>query len=201
VALDVIKGIKNFFLSPNGVLIIPRALRSNEAVWWHEYFIPATSFSPGASGATWTPPDANTVGGYQLDAAGEVLYYESHVEPDWDGASDLKFELYFEVNVDNSGGNVEDTVDIKLVCYYKGNGETSCKTQTIEVATTVGQSPQYKQFKAEFAIDWDAVDNVIEVADIFGFILNLETDTSEVDNIIINYGELKYHTKYPAPEV
>jgi len=200
VALDIIEGIKNFFLLPNGILTIPRALRSNEAVWWHEYFIAASQLSPGNSGAAWIDPDGN-LGGYQLDNQSEYLIYQSHVEPDWDGASDLKFELYFEVNVDNTGGADADTVDLKLLVNYKQEGETAVKQQIIEVPVTVGKSPQFKQFKAEFTIDWDYADNVVEAADIFVFRLNLETDTSEVDDIIINYAEFKYHTKYPAPEI
>jgi len=82
------------------------------------------------------------------------------------------------------------------VCYYKGNGETSTKTQTIEVATVVGTTAQYNQFEAEFVIDHDLVDHVVEAGDKFAFILNIETDTSEVDDIIINAGSFHYNTTH-----
>jgi len=109
--------------------------------------------------------------------------------------------VVFEVNVDNTAGADTDTVDLALLTYYKGDGETSNKTQTVEVATTVGQSARYKQFTATFTIDWDLTDNVVQVGDIFAFRLNLETDTSEVDNVIINFVRFYYQTKMPQPEI
>jgi hypothetical protein len=165
-----------------------RYFRSVASNYRRYYHMPTSSFDPGSSGATFVAPNANTVGGYQLDAVGEVLYFGSNIHADWDGATDPKVKILFAVNVDNSGGSGEDTVDLKLVCYYNGIGETSTKTQTVEVATTVGACAQYTVFNAEFTINWDETDNVVENDDVFGFILNLETDTSEVDDIVILNG-------------
>ncbi|KKM74741.1 hypothetical protein LCGC14_1397270, partial [marine sediment metagenome] len=50
------------------------------SVWHHEHDLFATSLNPGASGATRTAPDSNTIGGWQLNAAGETLYFEAHME-------------------------------------------------------------------------------------------------------------------------
>jgi hypothetical protein len=125
---------------------------------------------------------------------------EADVHADWDAATDLTVEVFFEVNVDNSGGAAGDTVDLKLVCYYKGDGETACKTQTVEVAKIVGASAQYKQFETEFTINYDEVDNVVQVGDQIGFILNLETDTSEVDDIIVTAASLHYNTAHMGIE-
>jgi len=47
-------------------------------------------------------------------------------------------------------------------------------------------------------IDWDAVDNIVEVGDKMSFILNLETDTSECDDIIINTIMFRYKTPKPS---
>ena len=105
------------------------------------------------------------------------------------------------MNVDNTVGNVADTVDISMLSYYKGSGETANKTHTVEVATTVGQSAQFKQFSATFVIDYDLVDHVVQVDDVITFRLNLETDTSEVDNIIINHATLKYRTAKVNEEI
>ena len=113
----------------------------------------------------------------------------------------MLWQVFFEVNVDNSGGLVTDTVDLQLICRFKGDAETAVKTQTLEVANVVGQSAQYKQFETSFAIDYNSGTDPVQVGDIFGMSLNLETDTSEVDNIIINYIEFKYKTTKPAPEV
>ena len=187
-------------LEEDGQVTIPGVLRSNRSVWHHEHDLFATSLDPGASGATRTTPDSNTIGGWQLNASGETLYFEAHMETEWDGSSDLIVNVWFEVNTDNTGGNSGDTVDLKLVVRYKGEGETVIKTQTVEVATTVGASARYKQFKSSFTIDYDAANNVIDTLDVLSFAINLETDTSEVDDIILNLMELRYATTKPSLE-
>ena len=85
------------------------------SVWHHEHDLFATSLNPGASGATRTAPDSNTIGGWQLNAAGETLYFEAHMEAEWDAVSDLIVNAWWEVNVDNTGGAGGDTVDLQLV--------------------------------------------------------------------------------------
>jgi len=170
--------------------------RTTTSLYRRYYHMPLAAFNPGATGATWTPPDANTVGGYKLDAATELLYLAADIHADWDGASDITVEVKYEINTASSEN---DTVDLKLVCYYKGVGDTTTKTQTLEVATNVGDggaNAQYTKFEMEFTINWDETDNVVEVGDDFHFILNLETDTSEVDNIIINGAALYYQTAH-----
>ncbi len=173
---------------------------ASTSVWHHEHDLFATSLNPGASGATRTAPDSNTIGGWQLNAAGETLYFEAHMEVEWDAVSDLIINVWWEVNVDNTGGAGGDTVDLQLVVRYKGEGETTIKTQTVEVATTVGASARYKQFKTTFTIDYDAANNVIDSLDVLSFALNLETDTGEVDDIILNLVELRYATTKPSLE-
>ena len=70
----------------------------------------------------------------------------------------------------------------------------------MEVATVVGQSAQYKKFSADFTINWDEVDNVVEAGDLVRFALNLETDTSEVDDIILNDCKFYYNTTHTGIE-
>ncbi len=178
-------------------------IEAETSIWWHEYILPATAFSKGASGATQVSPDANTLGGWVLDRddTNEIIFAISHIENDWDEATDPTTELWFEVNADNTAGADTDTVDLKLVYRYKGEEEASFKTQTIEVATVVGKSARYKQFKVEFPLNWDLGSNVLETKDIISLGVSLETDTSEVDNIIVNFAEFKYKTNKPAPEV
>ena len=174
-------------LDEGGNVTIPTTLRSDQSVWHHEHDLFATSLNPGASGATRTAPDSNTIGGWQLDAAGETLYFEAHMEAEWDAVSDLIVNAWWEVNVDNTGGAGGDTVDLRLVVRYKGAGDTAIKTQTVEVATTVGASARYKQFKTSFTIDYDAANNIIDSLDLLSFAINLETDTSEVADGIRYY--------------
>ena len=175
-------------------------ITAGSSLWHHEHDLFATSLNPGASGATRTAPDSNTIGGWQLNASGETLYFEAHMEAEWDAVSDLIINAWWEVNVDNTGGAGGDTVDLQMVVRYKGEGDTAIKTQTVEVATTVGASARYKQFKTSFTIDYDAASNVIDSLDVLSFALNLETDTSEVDDIILNLIELRYATKKPSLE-
>ena len=171
-------------------------LRTATSLYRRYYHISLGSANPGASGATWVSPDANTTGGWNLTASTDVLVGETDVHSDWDGASDPKFEVRFAVNVDNTGGLVTDTVDLKMIMYYKGVGDTATKTQTVEVATVIGQSAQYKQFKVIFPLNFDEAGNVLDAGDIISFKLNIETDTSEVDNIILSdmsFSYLKTH--------
>ena len=187
---------QDILLKADNQVVSDTVLRSATTLYRRYYHMDLSSVNPGGSGATWTPPDANTIGGWQLDAVGEVLYIGADIHSDWDGASDIDVEVYFEIN---GASSENDTVDLKLVCYYKGQAETVTKTQTLEVATNVGDGgvkAQYTSFEAEFTINYDEASNVVEAGDIFHFILNLETDTSEVDDIIVNAASLYYHTTH-----
>jgi len=165
---------------------------------YHEHNAPAFSTATGASGATLTAPSANTLGGYRLDVNTEQLYHTMHVESDWDGASDLIVDVFWEVNEAEAD---DGTVDLKLICYYKGNHEATNKTQTLEEAHTItGNKAQYTQHMTSFTINWDEAENVVEAEDILSFILNLETDTSECDDIIVNHILTKYRTTKPSPQ-
>jgi hypothetical protein len=151
-------------------------------------------------GATATEPNGSTLGGYRLNASSEELYFHASVCNNWDAASDLKFVVYWEVNIDNSGGNVGDTVDIRCRTYIKGEGDITPKLQTLEESTVVGQSAQYKQFKTIFTIDYDDGTNPVDVGDVICFFVNLETDTSEIDDIIINMCRFSYKVAKLLPE-
>lgn len=185
----------------DGIVTLQNVLRTATSKWYYCKYIDAIAISPGGSGATLAVPDTNTLGGYQLDAANEYVYFDARTCSNWDAASDLYVKITFEVNVDNSGGNAGDTVDLSLLSYFKGDGETSNKSQTNEIATTVGQSAQYKQFTSTHTIDYDDPNNTVDTNDVFAVRVNLETDTSEVDNIIINFIVFTYQTKKVHVEI
>lgn len=170
------------------------------ALYWHHHQISATEVSPGQSGAEFVPPDANTIGGYNLDADTEKLYMSAHIGSDWVGATDIEARVNFEVNVDNTGGGDNDTVDLRLILYYKGSTDTANKTQTLTESVTVGKSAQYKRWTIVFTVDWDDEGNICEIGDKFGMILNI-VDTSDVYDVIINTINWRYKTKLPAVEV
>lgn len=179
---------------------LTKAPRTTTSLYRRYYHVVLGAANPGASGATWVDASANTTGGWRLTNATWLLRGQADIHADWDGASDLTFAANFMVNIDNTGGAAGDTVDLKIVAYYKGVGDTACKTQTVEVPTTVGACAQYKQFKATFTIDWDYAANVIESGDVIAVVLNLETDTSEVDDIVVTSMEFYYNTTHIGVE-
>jgi hypothetical protein len=187
-------------LAANTGIRLTKAPRTTTSLYRRYYHLSLGSANPGASGATWVVASANTTGGWRLTNAAHLLRAQADVHSDWDGATDITVSVNFMVNIDNTGGGVADTVDLKLIAYYKGIGDVACKTQTVEVPTTVGQSAQYKQFKATFTINWDYALNVVEAGDVIAVVLNLETDTSEVDDIVITSMELYYPTTHVGIE-
>jgi hypothetical protein len=175
---------------------VTKAPRATTSLYRRYYHIVLGAANPGSSGATWVVASANTTGGWRITNAAWLIRGQADIHSDWDGATDLTVSVSFMVNVDNTGGADTDTVDLKLVAYYKGVGDTTCKTQTVETPTVVGKSAQYKQFRANFTIDWDYASNVVESGDVISLVLNLETDTSEVDDIVVTSMEFYYQTAH-----
>jgi hypothetical protein len=192
-------GLENGLLTDDGTNITLTGTgnhRASTARYRRYYHMALGASNPGASGPTWVVASANTTGGWRLTNAGWLLRGQADVHSDWDGASDLTVGVSFMVNVDNTGGGVGDTVDLKGTIYYKGVGDVATKSQVVEVSTVVGQSAQYRQFKANFTVDWDYALNVVEAGDVLAFVLNLETDTSEVDDVVVTSMEFFYNTTH-----
>lgn len=162
--------------------------------YWHEHKMDAVSLSPGASGATAVTANALTLGGYQFDAITEYVYFTAHIEVDWDGVSDAVVDVYFEVNVDNSGGLVTDTVDFSVEYYHKGEGERVNTVATHTGSTVVGQAEAYSYFQQTIIIVG------LHAGDVVTIRLNLNTTLSEVDDVIVNYIEFRYPSFAPAIE-
>ena len=180
-------------------VIVSDVLRGETSLWYYASSACAINAATGSSGATLTVPDSNTLGGYQLNAEGEKLYFAKSVISIWDGASDLEFKVTWEVNEASAS---DGTVDLQLICYYKGHYETVNKTQTLEEAVTItGNKAQYTRHTTTFTINWDETDNVVEVGDKISFILNLQTATSECDDIIINMLMFKFKTNKVRIEI
>ena len=172
--------------------------RSGSSNYRRYYHMPMWALDPGASGATAVYPDSNTVGGWQVNASTEYLYSQSDVHNDWDGQSNLVIEIAFEKNT--IGGSASDTVNIDVVCTYKGVGEAITKTQTIQKAITVDDSARYTQFKDEIEIDYDKVDNNVQTGDSMHFRININTADSDCDDIIINSLSFYYNTTHSGIE-
>ena len=162
--------------------------------YWHEYAVPASKLSPGGSGATLLSPNASTLGGYQLNAINEYLYFGSHIDHDWDGVSNGLFEIFFEVNDDNTAGLVTDTVKFQLEVWHKQQGELVNTVYSPQGNTVVGQSQQHELFEQEIVI------GNIRTLEVVMFRLNLNTIQSQVTDVIVNYVEFKYPTFIPQME-
>ena len=164
--------------------------------YWHEYNLPAFNVSPGASGATFIAPNVSSLGGWRLDNITELLYFATHVEDDWDGTTDALLEIAFEVNIDNTGGLITDTVEISVECFHKIEGAFGCTVVSTEGSVVVGQSDQHELFIMD--VPFDAAD--LAINQIISIRINLNTIMSEVDSIIVNYFEFKYQTFIAAME-
>lgn len=173
-------------------LVVVDKIRCSSTKYRRYYHMPPQKLNPGASGGTWVNPGANTTGGWQITSATHTLNMQADIYSDWDAASDLKVEVYFAVGAAGVAGN---TIDLRALCYYNAVGDVATKTQTVEVPTTV-DGTQYKVYKATFTINFDETDNVVEAGDIISFLLNLETDTSEIDNAIILAATFYYNTTH-----
>lgn len=171
-------------------------VRASTAVYRRYYHLPLTASDPGASGATWTDAGANNLSGWRLDADTETLQLQSDIHSDWDGASDITVEVVFQLM---SAGSADDTVDLKLSCYYMGDGDVATKSQIVEVAT-VTDGTQYKMYTVSFTIEYDYASNNVDAGDKISMILNLETDTSEIDDVLIVDASIFYQTAHVGIE-
>lgn len=179
---------------------VTSSVRASTSAYHRYYHIPLYGTSPGASGPTFAAPDGNTTGGWQLDTSTEYIYGEFGIHADWDGTSDPILEIHFSINVDNTGGAVDDVAAGDVVFYYKGIGDTVTKTQTINGSITVGQAAQYTQFKIEIPLDWDLAGSILEVGDQVGCRFNLNTGTSDIDDVIVEAVSAHYGTTHVGIE-
>lgn len=185
-----------------GNVVVNGTLRGATSQWYIDQHYPVINLSPGGSGPVQVIPSALTLGGYNLDDDTEYLYFTSHVHADWDGASDLIIEFEFEVDVDNSGGNVGDDAQFDLECFYSANGGIVKKTQTPAATVVIDQSPRYKQFEGEFIIDYDiGSGNDVAIGDIMSHRINFDETASDITDVVLIHITLKYQTKLMHEEI
>lgn len=163
----------------------------NGGYWRVQYRDAIATYSTG----TQIPPNISSLGGYRLDAINEVLYFNANIEDDWDEVGDAVVEIYFEVNVDNTGGAGTDTVKFQLECWHKVIGELGNTVYSLEGNTVVGASDQHELFKQSITV------SNIRLNEVIAFRINLNTIDSDVNSVIVNYMEFKYPTYYPELEV
>ncbi|GAG76946.1 unnamed protein product, partial [marine sediment metagenome] len=135
--------------------------------------------------------------GYQLDVNTEYLYFNGAVCNNWDEATDMEVRIFWELNA--GGGGADDSVFFDLKSWYKGATEDTTKYQTSTEGELVNNDGQYTAYMITFTLDYDLVANVIQVGDVLSFRLNLNTASSDVDNVVLNYVYFSYKTKVPQP--
>jgi hypothetical protein len=178
----------------NGITVAEGLISSNTPKYASYRHLPLFSADPGASGPTFVPADANQLSGWRLDAATEILYFNSDFHSDWDQISDPVVEITFTVNIDNTLGNAADEVDFQLVATYAGEGEAIVKSQSISESTIVGACAQYTIFHEHFNINYNEVDNVLQAMDVISLRLRIEA-TSDVADIVVNDAAI-FYSKY-----
>lgn len=187
-----------FLASHVGNMIIDNFIRCSTSKYINYFHMPTLSFNPGASGATFTVPDGNQLGGWNLTLNSHILYSQSDIHPDWDGASDPTLEMHIENGLQGVAGG--DTIDLQIIFYYKGHGDTTTKTQTVIVATVVGTDTQYSMYDIHFVLDWDLADNVLEKGDVVYAVISIIVGTSEVDDVNIVDAAIWYPTTHVGRE-
>jgi hypothetical protein len=185
-------------IDTSGNLLIDSEIRGTTTLYRRYYHLPLASFDPGASGAAWTDASANNLAGWLLNASTDTLEFGTDVHADWDGVSDLTIEMYFSVSDATTVNN--DTVDLVLVPYYMGTGDSATKTQAIAENVTTTDGTQWKTYEASFTIDEDFAGNNVDPGDKISFVLHMETDTSEVDDVIIYAASFFYNTTHVGIE-
>lgn len=176
-------------------------LRSVTSKWYTDAHFSVINLAPGGSGATQVVPSANTLGGYNLDADTEYLYFTGHMHSDWDAASDILIEVEFEVDVDNTGGNDVDVVVFDVLCYYKGESDVTNKTQSPTNSVIIGKSARYKSFELDLTIDHDLVSHVVDIGDVIAMRINFDVSNSDITDVVLTHITMKYQTQKVNPEI
>jgi len=180
------------YLLVDGTRDMEAPLTFDDSYYWKCQKLTGLEFAAGGSGATWTAPDANTAGGYNLDADAEYVYFGSCVCGDWDAVSDMELIVCWETDVDNSGGNDADEVQIDVEVYMKGESETSTKNQSLSETQIIGKAARYTSYQTTFTIDYDSATDPIEVGDKMAFRLNFDATNSDIADIIVNDAIFRY---------
>lgn len=168
---------------------------TREGGYYHTYDFDAINLTTLGTAASQINPNASSIGGYRLDAINEWLSCLAYIDDDWDGSSNGTLQIWFEVNVDNSGGADADVVRIQVEVWDKIEGELTTTVQSLEGSTTVGKATQHKLFIQEINVP------NLRANALIAFRFNLNTILSDVTNIIVNEITFKYETQYPAVEV
>lgn len=181
----------------DGMTFADGTVRSNQSKYRRYYHFNLLAADPGASGATYTSPTSNYLGGMRLDAATDVIQSSVDIHGDWDTSVKPTFEAHITTMV--AGTDAADIIKFNFVLYYGQPGVPGIRTQTFTAERTVGLIPQYTFAAFELDIDTDVVDNPIYPLDHLYVMVNLAAD-SDIDDVIINHASFYYATTHVGLE-
>lgn len=156
----------------------PAFRREKPTKWWREFHLPASSISPGASGATLTVINTASIT-YLLNATNEYLYFDSDVHSDWNAVSDIVVNVL--VALENAE-TANDTIEAELIAEYftdHDDMDTGFKTQTRTVNHSIGtETAAGTLHELVFVLDHDLASNVIERGDTIKYRFRLDSVAS-----------------------
>ena len=184
-------------VTPDVQLEVNGVIRSTNSEWYACKYINGFSVDPGSSGATWTAPDSNTLGGYNLDGDNEFLYFNAKICSDWDATSDVIVRVFWEVNDASATGDAS----FDLSVYMKGDDESSVKTQALTDVVDATGDTRYTQHYSDFVIDYDDGSNPVDSGDLITCKLNYDATNADLSDVIYNYAIILYQTKKVKIEI
>jgi len=141
-----------------------------------------------------TAPSGATIGtarGLQFAADNESVNFQFEVPESWDGASDIRFRVYW---VPESGDAIADTETVKWDLQYRSidEGEAVDNGTAVTATTTYTQSGAGtdKEFiVSDIVIDFDNVNQPVEAGDIIvaQFDRDVSGDTYSGDPIVLRW--------------
>lgn len=172
-------------------------LRSDVSRYRRFFPINLLSSDPGASGATYTDPTANYLGGMRLNAPTDILQSSQLILADWDSSQNPVFQARVTNMVAGVAG--DDVMKFSFTLYYAQAGIPGIRTQTFTAEGTVGALPQYTMLEFERIIPLDVVDNPVYPGDNIYATLNLTAD-SDIDDVLVNSASFFYATTHVGLE-
>jgi len=187
-------------LSVGGLTADAGTIRSREAKYAAYYHVELASSSPGGSGATWTPADANQLSGWLLNATGEQLETSTDIHGDWATNFNPEVEIKFTIQTDNTSGSPTDTVDITIIACYAPPTGTAMKTQTIVTPIVVGACDPYSRFHVDIDLNRNETDNLILAGDTISLIISVPS-SGDLTAAVINEVAVYYPRTHVGEEL
>lgn len=185
------------------LLLAEPAYRAGDGtcLWWHEHHAAAEEISPGGSGATFLVGGSVPATTYWLlDATDEFLYFGSEIHTDWDGNSDIPWQILVALD---EAETASDTINATLNCSYSNDHDNmdTAHTQTRSVDHNIGGlNAAGDQHELWFLLDHDLGGQEVAPSDRIACRFYLDSVASVVAVRVIG-ARMVYRTCYPHQAV